>query len=215
MPKDLAIVLNSGSINSAVVSALAAQKYRPILIHAETNEGTAPRSRAAYNQQVEHFKPYREHSIELPFLAGVATAASSSADPRLSSAHAQQRLDLVPLVGIAARLAAHYESAAIYLGLRVGPSGEELAGATEFGQIWTELWQMSCGVPDLELIMPILELEAWQVVDLAYQVGAPLEKTWSCSDEGVEPCGTCRGCRTRQAAFAQAGRADPLSPKLR
>ena len=35
MAKDLAIVLNNGSINSAVTTALASQKYRPIMLYAE------------------------------------------------------------------------------------------------------------------------------------------------------------------------------------
>jgi 7-cyano-7-deazaguanine synthase len=209
MAKDLAIVLNSGSINSAVATALAAQKHRLILIHAEIAAGAHSRMRWAYDQQIEHFKPYREHSIELPFLAGVGDNATA-ADPRLTAAQAQQRLELMPMIGIAGRLAAHYQAAAVYMGLRVGP-GEELAGVTEFGQIWNEMWQISCGQTELELVLPIAELEAWQVVDLAYQVNAPLEKTWSCIDQGAEPCGSCRGCRNRQAAFAQASRNDPMA----
>ena len=40
MAKDLAIVLNSGSVNSAVATALAAQKYRVVLLHGEA----APRA---------------------------------------------------------------------------------------------------------------------------------------------------------------------------
>jgi 7-cyano-7-deazaguanine synthase len=209
MAKDLAIVLNNGSINSAVATALAAQKHRLILIHFEITKGAHSRVRSAYDQQIEHFKPYREHSIELPFLAGIGDNAAA-ADPRLMAAQAQQRLELMPMIGIAGRLAAHYQAAAVYLGLRIG-SGEELAAATEFGQIWNEMWQMSCGQTELELVLPIAELEAWQVVDLAYQVNAPLEKTWSCIDQGPEPCGSCRGCRNRQAAFAQASRSDPIA----
>ena len=36
MAKDLAIVLNNGGINSAVASALAAQKYRLVFVHLAT-----------------------------------------------------------------------------------------------------------------------------------------------------------------------------------
>ena len=35
MAKDLAIVLNNGSLNSAVAAALANQKYRLIMLHSE------------------------------------------------------------------------------------------------------------------------------------------------------------------------------------
>ena len=59
MAKDLAVILNNGGVNSAVATALAAQKYRPILLYVEAAPGTAPRARAAYDQQVAHFKPFR------------------------------------------------------------------------------------------------------------------------------------------------------------
>ena len=71
MAKDLAIILNNGGINSAVATALAAQKYRPILLFAETGGATAGRSRAAYDQQVAHFKPFREHTLAMPFVGTV------------------------------------------------------------------------------------------------------------------------------------------------
>ena len=35
MAKDLAIILNNGSINSAVATAIAAQKFRPVMLWAE------------------------------------------------------------------------------------------------------------------------------------------------------------------------------------
>jgi 7-cyano-7-deazaguanine synthase len=119
-------------------------------------------------------------------------------------------MELLTLMSAAARFAAHYHSAAIYLGLRVGAGVDELAQATEYIQIWTELLQLPCGLPDLEFIAPLLELEPWQVVDLGFQVSAPLDRTWSCTNDGGEPCWACRGCRTREAAFQQAAKPDPL-----
>ena len=65
MAKDLAIVLNNGSLNSAVATAMAAQKYRPLMVFAEVEQGAGSRARAAYDQQVAHFKPYREHTLRL------------------------------------------------------------------------------------------------------------------------------------------------------
>ena len=56
MAKDLAIILNNGSINSAVATALAVQKYRPVLLHVEAAPTPGSRARAAYDQQVAHFK---------------------------------------------------------------------------------------------------------------------------------------------------------------
>ena len=214
MAKDVAIVLSSGSINSAVATALAAQRYRLILLHAEVGEG-GTRARAAYDQQVAHFKPFREHSLPMPFLATVqdpkSAAAAMANDPRSQTANlGPQMIDLLPLVAAGVRYAAFYQAAAVYLGFRVGGTGDELAAATEYTQIWNELIQMPCGAKELEVITPLLELDAWQVVDVGFQVNAPMEKTWSCLEEGSEPCWACPGCRAREKAFQQAGKVDPL-----
>jgi 7-cyano-7-deazaguanine synthase in queuosine biosynthesis len=225
MAKDLAIILNNGGVNSAVTTALAAQKYRPILLYAETAQAEGTRARAAYDQQVAHFKPYREHTLSMPFLAAVeghrpgpgsaapsSSASAATADPRQQAPLGPQMIELLPLVATAIRFAAHYQAAAVYLGLRVGPRGDELSQATEYVQVWNELVQMPCGQSELELATPLLELEPWQVVDLGFQVAAPFERTWSCVAEGErgEPCWACRGCRTRESAFQQAAKPDPL-----
>ena len=213
MAKDLAIVLNNGSINSAVASALAGQRYRLVLMHAETAAQPGSRARGAYDQQVAHFKPYREHTISMPFLAAIrddSVAAATAADPRRGAMLGRQLTDLLPLIATAARFAAHYQAAAIYLGLRIGAHGDELAQATEFGQVWNELLQLPCAMGELELVMPLLELDPWQVVDVGFQVGAPFERTWSCLGEAPEPCWACPACRAREAAFTQAAKLDPM-----
>lgn len=217
MARDLAVVLNNGSINSAVVTALAAQKYRPILLHGEVVPQGQSRARAEYDQQVAHFKPYREHAIGIPWAMAIANpiATAAAADARVVTPVQQQLLELAPLVAIAARFAAHYQASAIYLGLRAGPNADDLAAATEYTQIWNEMLQLPCGLPEIELVTPLLELEPWQVVDVGFQVEAPFEKTWSCLGETAEPCWNCRGCRNREQAFQQAARPDPLRSVVR
>ena len=213
MAKDLAIVLNSGSINSAVATALAAQKFRPILLHAEIAPQPGSRIRAAYDQQVAHFKPYREHTLPMPFLAPVQPGTSTAmiaSDPRISTTLSPQMLELLPLLSAAVKYAAHYGAAAIYLGIRIGSQGDELAQATEYIQIWNELIQTPCALSELAIETPLAELEPWQVVDVGFQVNAPFERTWSCMDESAEPCWACRGCRARESAFLQAGKGDPM-----
>jgi 7-cyano-7-deazaguanine synthase len=213
MAKDLAIVLNNGSINSAVTTALAAQRFRPILLHVESVQQPGSRIRAAYDMQVAHFKPYREHTLPMPFLTTfhpAGTSTSSPTDPRATAMGAKHLVELLPLIAAAARYGVHYQAAAIYLGLRTGGSADDLAQATEFAQIWNELLQMPCGQTELEVITPLLELEPWQVVDVGFQVSAPFDRTWSCVEDASDPCWACRGCRARESAFVQAGKPDPL-----
>src|SRR5690242_18860792 len=117
MAKDLAIILNNGTINSAVTTAIAAQKFRPILLWAELNPTQQPgsRQRAAYDMQVAHFKPYREHTLPMPWASVVqphGPQGSAISDPRVPAAVAPQVVELLPLIGAAARFAAHYSASA-------------------------------------------------------------------------------------------------------
>jgi 7-cyano-7-deazaguanine synthase len=222
MAKDLAIILNNGTVKSAVATALAVQRYRPVFLYVDAapvegaGGGGSARARAAFDQQVAHYKPYREHALAMPFLSSIGgaknlAAVAQQSDPRQRGPLGPELLELLPLLAVAARFAAHYGATAIYLGLSVGSRGDELAQATEYVQVWKELLQIPCAQPDLEVETPLLELEPWQVVDLGFQTGVPFERTWSCTEgDGGEPCWACRGCRAREAAFQQAGKADPL-----
>src|SRR4051812_45609056 len=101
MARDIAIVLNSGGMNSAIVSALAAQKFRPVMVHGEIASPAGARLRAAYEQQVGHFKPYREHTVPLPAIASGATPTAqviAASDPRQENYLATQMLELLPIV---------------------------------------------------------------------------------------------------------------------
>ena len=109
MAKDLAVVLNNGSLNSAVVTALAAQKYRPIMIYVEATSNSASRCRAAYDQQVAHFKPYREHTLPMPFLSTLQSSVDTqSVDPRQSGLLPPRLVNLLPFFGAAIPFASHY-----------------------------------------------------------------------------------------------------------
>jgi 7-cyano-7-deazaguanine synthase in queuosine biosynthesis len=218
MAKELAIVLNNGTVNSAVVTALAAQKFRPVMLHAEMSQESRARAHAAYDQQVAHFKPYREHTLPMPFFAGIGSTHAQQAaanDPRQTPPLGPLMIELLPLIATAIRFAAHYHAPAIFLGLRIGTVGDDLAQSTEYVQIWNEMIQIPCAIPDVEVQTPLLELEEWQVIDLGFQVAAPFERTWSCLEESGEPCWACRGCRARESAFQQAAKPDPLRAVLR
>lgn len=215
MAKDLAIVLSNGSLNSVVAAALAAQRYRLILIHGQVGTNPSSCARTAYDQQVGYYKPYREHTVPMPQLSVLqaATDPVAQVDPRQGGLLAPQLVSLLPLVSSAVPFAVQHQASAIYLGLRIGGNPDDLAQAMEYVQIFNELLQVPCNQKELELVTPLLELEPWQVVDVGVQVGAPLERSWSCMEDGAEPCGACRGCRARDGAFQQAAKMDPLRVK--
>lgn len=52
------------------------------------------------------------------------------------------------------------------------------------------------------LVMPLLTLSGRQTAALGRRLGAPIEATWSCQEDGPRPCRRCRSCRAREAVLA-------------
>lgn len=211
MAKETAVILNSGSIASALVSSIAQQKHRLILLHVDT-QSTPGKPTHFYELQQQHFKPFRHHRVNIPFLSSIegSEARSANADPRSSANSTPKLVELMPLIALGLRVAIHQGAKHLYCGLRIGPDAPDLPKVLEHQQIWGELLAHTCDQPELQVHTPLLDLEAWQMIDLAFQLSAPLELTWSCDNPTGEPCGQCRGCNEREAAFVRAGRADPL-----
>lgn len=203
MARELAVVLVNGSINSAVALALAAQRHRPIAVFVEASPN-AGRAGKAFDALVAHVKPYRAQKLAMPFLA-----ATGKGEARDGNATVATLIDQLPIVALGLRIAMQHGATALYAGHRVGMNAEALARVTEHAQVWGELAQVTCDRPDLEILLPLLELEPWQVIDLAAQVDAPLGLTWSCSAAGADACGSCGGCVERAAAFQRAAKPDP------
>lgn len=49
--------------------------------------------------------------------------------------------------------------------------------------------------------MPVGNMMKHEIVQLGHQLGAPLDKTWSCYRAGELHCGTCGPCYMRRKAF--------------
>jgi 7-cyano-7-deazaguanine synthase len=47
------------------------------------------------------------------------------------------------------------------------------------------------------------------------ELGAPLDRTWSCYQFEEAACGACESCRLRLRAFAEAGIGDPIAYRVR
>ena len=64
----------------------------------------------------------------------------------------------------------------------------------------------------IEIVNPILNLSKAQIIKLGKELDAPIHLTWSCYQEGNEPCGACESCQIRSSGFEQAGFQDLTQP---
>ena len=72
MAKDLAIILNNGSLNSAVVTTLAAQRYRPVMVYATA----LPEEGAAMKLSVQDIIPLDKLRLNLASLVSIKVRLS-------------------------------------------------------------------------------------------------------------------------------------------
>ena len=68
---------------------------------------------------------------------------------------------------------------------------------------------------EIQIETPIINMNKAQIVNLGFEIGAPLEKTWSCYSDEDTACGICDSCALRLRGFADAGRLDPINYKQR
>ncbi len=57
---------------------------------------------------------------------------------------------------------------------------------------------------------PLVHLSKAQIVSLAFEIGVPLELTWSCYEREDAACGLCDSCLLRLKGFAGAGAKDKI-----
>jgi 7-cyano-7-deazaguanine synthase len=67
----------------------------------------------------------------------------------------------------------------------------------------------------IEIVTPVITMRKSEIVRRGVELGAPLERTWSCYQSEDEACGVCDSCRLRLTAFAAAGVEDRISYRAR
>ncbi|MGD1209932.1 MAG: 7-cyano-7-deazaguanine synthase QueC [Candidatus Acidiferrales bacterium] len=221
--KPKAVVLLSGGMDSCVTAAIANQAHRLALLHASYGQRTERRERRAFDE-IADFYGIRERLV-VRFDAFAQIGGSALTDDRIGVPESGEAL--APQAGIPVTYVpfrnAHFLSAAV--------SWAEVIGATAIfiGAVAED----SSGYPDcrpeyyrafqaliregtrpethIEIVTPVIAMRKSEIVRRGAELGAPLDRTWSCYQFEDEACGTCDSCRLRLRAFAEARLRDPIA----
>lgn len=224
--KPKAVVLLSGGMDSCVTTAIANQTHRLALLHAGYGQRTERRERRAFDA-IADFYSVRERLV-IRFDALSQIGGSALTDRKLAVPESGEALapgSGVPVSYVPFRNA-HFLSAAV--------SWAEVIGATAIfiGAVAED----SSGYPDcrpeyyrafealiregtrpethIELVTPVIAMRKSQIVRRGLELGAPLDRTWSCYQSEDEACGVCDSCRLRLRAFGEAGVRDPIAYRV-
>ena len=224
--KPKAVVLLRGGMDSCVSPAIASQTHRLALLHASYGQRTEGRELHAFHE-IADFYGVRERLVvrfdALSQIGGSALTDRAIAMPEKGEALAPEAG--IPISYVPFRNA-HFHSAAV--------SWAEMIGATAIfiGAVAED----SSGYPDcrpeyyrafqaliregtrpetqIEIVTPVITMRKSEIVRRGAELGAPLDRTWSCYQFEDEACGMCDSCRLRLAAFAEAGLRDPIAYRV-
>ena len=225
--KPTAVVLLSGGMDSCVTTAIANRTHRLALLHASYGQRTERRERHAFDE-IADFYGVRDRLV-VRFDAFAQIGGSALTDERITVPESGEAL--APHAGIPITYVpfrnAHFLSAAV--------SWAEVIGATAIfiGAVAED----SSGYPDcrpeyyrafqaliregtrpethIEIVTPVIVMRKSEIIRRGAELGAPLDRTWSCYQIEDEACGTCDSCRLRLKAFAEAGMRDPIAYRTR
>jgi len=221
--KPKAVVLLSGGMDSCVTTAIANQTHRLALLHASYGQRTERRERRAF-EEIADFYGVRERLV-VRFDAFAQIGGSALTDQRI--AVPESGAALAPHAGIPVTYVpfrnAHFLSAAVSwaevidaAAIFIGAVEEDSSGYPDCRPSYYRAFQAviregTRPETHIEIVTPVIAMKKAEIVRRGTQLGAPLDRTWSCYQSEGEACGTCDSCRLRLRAFAEAGVRDPIA----
>jgi 7-cyano-7-deazaguanine synthase len=225
--KAKAVVLLSGGMDSCVTAAIANQTHQLALLHASYGQRTEKRERRAFDEIADFYGVPERLSVRFDVFRQIGGSALTDADVAVpESGEAVEAADAaIPVTYVPFRNA-HFLSAAVSWAEVIG------ANAIFIGAVAED----SSGYPDcrpeyyrafenviregtrpetrIEIATPVIAMRKSEIVRRGLELGAPLERTWSCYQFEDEACGVCDSCRLRLRAFAEAGAVDPIAYRV-
>src|ERR1700674_5149644 len=226
--KPKAVVLLSGGMDSCVTAAIAMQTHELALLHASYGQRTETRERQAFDEIARFYEVHERLVVQLKHFARIGGSALT--DKRIAvpegNPGAQIGGNEIPPTYVPFRNA-HFLSIAVSWAEVIGAS-EVFIGAVaedssgypdcrpEYYRVFQQLVREGTRPEThIEIMTPVIGMRKWEIVKRGMELGAPLDRTWSCYQFEDAACGACDSCRLRLRAFAEAGISDPIAYRVR
>jgi 7-cyano-7-deazaguanine synthase len=215
-------------MDSCVTASIARETHDLALVHASYGQRTERRERQAFDEIADFYAVHERLVVQLDHFAQIGGSALTDARIAVPEGQAGSPIggNEIPPTYVPFRNA-HF--------LAVAVSWAEVIGATAvfIGAVAED----SSGYPDcraqyynvfqqlvregtrpethIEIVTPVIGMRKWEIIKRGMELGAPLDRTWSCYQYEDAACGACDSCRLRLSAFAEAGISDPIAYRVR
>lgn len=219
MSRELAVVLASGGMDSAVTTAIANQRYRLALLHLNYGQRTAQRELQAFKDLAKFYGAEKNLVVNVQHLAQIGGSSLTDADIKVTKADLES--DEIPTSYVPfrnANLLAIATGWSEVIGARVifvGAVEEDSSGYPDCRREFYDAFEKVIDVgtkptTKIEIVTPIITLEKHEIVLKGRELGVPFYLTWSCYQSENVACGVCDSCGFRLRGFQRAGLEDPI-----
>ncbi len=218
--KELAIVLVSGGLDSAICLAEAAQDYEVAMLHINYGQRTEARELKAFRDLARHYNVERTLVADITYLKeiGGSSLVDETMDVELGmpedgasvpSTYVPFRNAHIMCVGVS--WAEVNGAKALFIGaVEEDSSGYPDCRAEFYEKFRAAAMAGTCDTTEIDIITPLIAMNKAAIVKRGVELGAPLHLTWSCYTESEAACGQCESCQLRLRGFAAAGMEDPI-----
>jgi 7-cyano-7-deazaguanine synthase len=217
-----AICILSGGMDSSLASYMAKNDgYEIIAVHFNYGQRTQDRELKAFRDICNDLKILEKYEIDIPFFTQIGASAltDKNIDVPTGGVEAGVPITYVPFrngifLSITAAIAEKEGATAMYIGV-VQEDSSGYPDCTDFfiNDMKKAINQGTKEDTHIDIITPLVHLSKAQIVEVAIEIGVPLEHTWSCYKEEEEACGVCDSCRLRLNGFKIANKIDPIPYK--
>ena len=218
-----AVVVLSGGLDSTTVAYIACGNYKEVtLIHflygckAEGKESVAVTNiHQALSKEFEGLVKVNLEFIKLDFLKqlGGSTLTDDTMTIGKGNEAVEYAQDWVPFRnGLMLSMVAAYcdknRIGSIYLGANLEEAGAYGDNQLEFFNLFEKAIALGSKM-QTKIHNPLAHLMKHEIAELAVELDAPIEHSWSCYHNGNNHCGECGPCLLRQKAFTMCRKQDP------
>jgi len=236
--KPKAVVLLSGGMDSCVTAAIAHETHQLALVHASYGQRTERRERQSFDEIADFYSVNERLVVRLDHLSQIGGSALTdkriAVPERVPAPLGARQIEVenpsggneIPVTYVPFRNA-HFLAVAVSWAEVIGASAifigavaEDSSGYPDCRPAYYRVFQQlvregTRPETQIEIVTPVIGLRKREIIQRGIELGAPLDRTWSCYQFDDDACGSCDSCRLRLKAFMEAGVTDPIAYRAR
>ncbi len=221
--REPAIVAVSGGLDSCVTLAIAAEKYKVAVMHANYGQRTEKKELKAFEALAAHYDVDLKQSFDLRYLANIKGSSLTDYSLEIEKGAPGDGIPSTYVPFRNANILAVCVAWAEVIGagrIFIGAVQEDSSGYPDCREEFFSAFEKAANLgtkPDFKIKIetPIIHMRKSEIIKTGHELNAPFHLTWSCYGEEELACGECESCYIRLRGFKEAGLDDPIPYRKR